>query len=344
MKIKYPLIILLLFSFLSFDIQAYMLLFHKGKDSQINSITYRYIIIYDKENSKVGLIPQIAFKGKPQDFCILVLTPTTPDISELDQDIFYDAEVLTNPVWRERGINCGSSGDFFGIDKEYEERPESIRNIMQESPMKISNITTYANTDSNNLIKWLDAEGFLYSENDKKAIDYYNALNWAFTIIEPDFLSYGGDDNIHKINPALFKFRYEADSLVYPMRLTVSGGVNLEMYILSNHKMTLENHEEYIEYANEFDKKELDRIEKLYPSFSILIGQQRYLTKIKPKLSIMMDEDKNIKNTKDNKDFRKVIYYGISPLMDFLPLGLVAIMFLAFRALAKRNNIRKESL
>ena len=43
----------------------------------------------------------------------------------------------------------------------------------------------------------------------------------------------------------------------------------------------------------------------------------------------------------DNEEFRKVVYYGVSPTTDFIPLGIVAIFFLAFREL---NERRKRAL
>ena len=94
-----------------------------------------------------------------------------------------------------------------------------------------------------------------------------------------------------------------------------------------------------VEYANDIDDRELDEILERYPAFGGLIGQTRYLTKLRRTFSIMeMDSDVEITAASDNEEFRKVIYYSVSPAMDFIPLGVVAVIFLAFRGFMQRKR------
>ena len=97
-----------------------------------------------------------------------------------------------------------------------------------------------------------------------------------------------------------------------------------------------------MEYANRIDNSELDDILERYPAFGGLIGQNRYLTKLRRTFSILeMDEDIDIISAPDNEDYRKVIYNGMSPATDFIPLGIVAALFLALRMLREK---RKKAL
>lgn len=93
------------------------------------------------------------------------------------------------------------------------------------------------------------------------------------------------------------------------------------------------------EYANRIDDKEMENIIERYPAFGGLIGQNRYLTKLRRTFSILeMDEDIDITPAPDNEEYRKVIYNGMSPATDFIPLGVVAAIFLALRALQERKR------
>ena len=99
-----------------------------------------------------------------------------------------------------------------------------------------------------------------------------------------------------------------------------------------------------IEYANRIDDKELKEIDDSYPVIGGLIGQNRYLTKIKRTFSIMeMDSDIEIVPAPDNKEFKGIVYYGFSSTMDMLPLGIVVLVLLLFRYFRERRNIIKCS-
>ncbi len=335
-------LLFLLFILFPINVHAYIIIFYRY-EPVIYEISHRSIIIYDRDNQKVGLIPQISFSGVPQDFCAVIPTPTPPKINTVSRDAFYDVEQLTSPIWRERGSGC-FGGDILGEDEEAV-APAGI-DIIDEQSVGGYDAVTLSATDPDALITWLEENNYKYSVQDTETIDYYIQRGWVFTVLNIDISRESAVSEYYRYNLNPVLFRYSASSLVYPIRLTsINSGdrTDIVTYILSDTRMTFPFSR--VEYANRIDEKELQNIVERYPAFGGLIGQTRYLTKLRRTFSIMeMDEDIEIVPASNDEEFREVIYYGVSPAADFIPLGIVAAIFLIFRAFSerKRNASRRR--
>jgi hypothetical protein len=308
----------------------------------IYEIKHRSIVIYDRANQKVGFIPQISFRGRPQDFCVVVPTPTPPKLNPVSGNVFYEAEQLTSPEWSGRSSGCFFSGDFA-----LEERDQgSSVSIISEKSVGVYDTVTLSASSSDNLVKWLNDNGYRYSVQDKEILDYYIQKNWFFTAMKIDSSSLSGMTDYYygyNINPVIF--RYSASAPIYPMHLAsinAEDSTDLIVYVLSDSKMTFTGAK--VEYANKIDDKELKEILNDYPAFGGLIGQNRYLTKLRRTFSIMeMESDIEITSASDNKEFKDIIYYGFSPLSDFIPLGIVVGILLFINFLLERKRKAQNS-
>ncbi len=107
-RIKH-LLLILVFLFTANIVHAHVVMFYKY-DPVIYEVSHRSIVIYDRENQKIGLIPQITFRGRPEDFSVVVPTPTAPDVNTVARDVLYEADLLTSSIRRDRGSGC-VSGD-----------------------------------------------------------------------------------------------------------------------------------------------------------------------------------------------------------------------------------------
>ena len=212
--------------------------------------------------------------------------------------------------------------------------------IISEQSVGGFDAVTLSASDPDALINWLQENDYTYSVQDKEIIDYYLQRGWVFTAMKIGALSESQMSEFYQYNINPILFTYSASSLIYPTRLmSINAGDRTDVvaYVLSDSKMTFPGAR--MEYASKIDGNELEEILERYPAFGGLIGRHRYLTKLKRTFSIMeMDMDVEIVPAPDDKEFRKVIYYGVSPATDFIPLGIVAIFFLAFRALSKRRR------
>ncbi len=347
------LLLILAFLFTANIVHAHVVMFYKY-DPVIYEVSHRSIVIYDRENQKIGLIPQITFRGRPEDFSVVVPTPTAPAVNTVARDVLYEADLLTTSIRRDRGSGCLSGdsilvGDDDGDYRYDAEVPGSAGvaegvDIIGQQSAGIFETVTLSTTDPNALINWLQDNGYSYSANDKDILDYYIQRGWVFTAMKFKASSESGIPDYYRYNVNPVLFRYSANSLIYPLRLSsINAGDRTDVvtYILSDTKMTFPGAR--VEYANGIDDKELDEILERYPALGGLIGQTRYLTKLRRTFSIMeMDTDVEITPAPDDEEFRKVIYYGVSPATDFIPLGIVAIFFLAFRALIERRRASRD--
>lgn len=321
---------------LPISIHAHVIVFYRDKPP-IHDVLHRIILIYDEDNQKVGLAPQISFSGDPRDFCVVVPTPTTPQLHTVTREVFNEAQQLTSPIWRERGTGCLSGGNIVTADQESLVSVGNIDIVSEESSGGF--VAQTLSDDANALTKWLDDNNYKYSAQDKDMIDYYAQRGWVFTVTEIDMSeSEMSKYDRYNINHVLFSF--SVNSLIYPIRLaSINAGdrTNVELYVLSDSKMTFPGAR--VEYVNRINDKELEEILDRYPDFGGLIGQLPYLTKLKRIFSIMeMDADIEIVPALDNEEFRDIVYQGVSPATDFVPLGVVAVFFLTFRALRKRKR------
>jgi hypothetical protein len=318
------------------NIHAHIVIFYRNTPL-IYEISHRSIVIYDRDNQKVGLIPQISFRGRPEDLCLVVPTPTAPRLNTVSREVFREAERLTSSVRRERGTGCLFSEDILGGAEEEAEFVESI-DIISEQSVGVFDAVTLSATDPDALINWLQENKYNYSVQDKDVIDYYIQRGWVFTVMKIPSEQGTSEYYRYNINPVLF--RYSAGSLIYPIRLaSINAGdrTDIVTYVVSDSKMTFPGAR--IEYANRIDGKELEEILERHPAFGGLLGRHRYLTKLRRTFSILeMDMDIEMVPAPDNQEFRKIIYYGVSPAADFIPLGIVAALFLAFRALSERKR------
>lgn len=326
---------ILAFFIIPVNIYACMIIFYKS-DPLIYEISHRAMIIYDSENQKVGLIPQISFKGRPQDFAVIVPTPSVPKLNSVSSTIFYDVEYLTSPIvrWREEGFGCSY---VTGTAEDSSRADYGEISIISEKTIGAFDTVTLSASDPDALTKWLRENGYRFSNNDKSVLDYYIQKGWVFTAMkfnEPALM-----DTPCNINPIIF--RYSASSLIYPIRLmsiNTEDSTSLVIYVLSNSKMTFPN--AVVEYANNIDDNELKEIEKNYPAFAGLIGQNRYLTKLKRTFSIMeMDSDIEITKSSNNKEFKGIIYYDVLPLKDTLPFAVAILIILSIRFIIVRKKI-----
>jgi hypothetical protein len=320
---------------------ACMMVFYR-QDPMIYEITQRSIIIYDSENQKVGLIPQISFKGRPQDFCVVIPTPSVPKLNTVASTIFYEIENLTLPIYRGRDSGC-----FFGErgSVDYATSSESGGvNVLGEKSVGAFDTVTLSASDSGALIKWLQDNDYKFTAQDKSIIDFYIQKGWVFTAMKLNETSQTDSYGyyMYNINPIILRFT--ANSLVYPIRLMAinsEDSTDLVVYVLSDNKMSFPNAN--VEYANNIDDNELKEIEKDYPAFAGLIGQNRYITKLKRTFSIMeMDADIEITQSADNKEFKGVTYYSVSTLKDMIPLGMVILMLLGVRYIITRRKLEIE--
>jgi len=326
---------------LPINICACIITFYQ-QEPLIYEISHRSIAIYDRESQKVGLIPQISFRGKLQDFCVVVPTPTVPKLNTVSKEVFYEAERLTASVRRERGAGCLFNEDIIGGAEEKEVSKDI--DVLSEQSVGVFDAVTLSATDPNALVNWLQENKYKFSVEDKDVIDYYIQRKWVFTVMKINALSMPSTSdyyyNVYNINPVMF--RYSANSLIYPMRLaSINAGDKTDVvtYVLSDGKMTFPGAK--IEYANNINDRELKKIIEWYPAFGGLIGQNRYLTKLRRTFTIMeMDTDVEIVPAPDNKEFEEIVFYGISPIADLIPLGIVAILFLGFRLLNERKKHR----
>ncbi|HGJ66470.1 TPA: DUF2330 domain-containing protein [bacterium] len=333
--------ILLLIFILPINILSCVVVFYRS-EPLIYEIKHRSIVIYDRANQKVGFIPQISFRGRPQDFCVVVPTPTPPKLNPVSGNVFYEAEQLTSPEWSGRSSGCFFSGDFA-----LEERDQgSSVSIISEKSVGVYDTVTLFASSSDNLVKWLNDNGYRYSVQDKEILDYYIQKNWFFTAMKIDSSSLSGMTDYYygyNINPVIF--RYSASAPIYPMHLAsinAEDSTDLIVYVLSDSKMTFTGAK--VEYANKIDDKELKEILNDYPAFGGLIGQNRYLTKLRRTFSIMeMESDIEITSASDNKEFKDIIYYGFSPLSDFIPLGIVVGILLFINFLLERKRKAQNS-
>lgn len=128
--------------------------------------------------------------------------------------------------------------------------------IIAEHRVGIYNVQVVKSRDSGDMIAWLNANEFRFTEQDKTAIESYIAKGWCFVVAKIDSAAEGGKGEIITDGlaaPLILRFPQQLP--VYPLVLTGAGNHETEilLYIAANTKMSCDDRMK-LRYAGDFSK------------------------------------------------------------------------------------------
>lgn len=292
------------------------------------------LVVMDRAQGQVRLVPNIRFSGMARDFALVVPTPSHPSLDLAASDIWSEAAQLTSNLGSRRTSEkgfCGCSGSRNVVSFGAVPDPAADDVIIHER-LRVGrfDVTILSSSDAISLVTWLRDNGFEIQAADSLRLAPYVQRNWFFSAMKLDpadpanqMPSYGWNNSI---NPVLFTYAATDFELPLPL-LAINRGyvMPLVLYVVDDHRVTFRGFT--TDYANAISPGEFEAIQRSQPALSPFLTPGRFLTRLTANISAPNQVQSSIplERAPTDDEFRRTIprYYGaLSGELFVLPIAL----------------------
>jgi Uncharacterized protein conserved in bacteria (DUF2330) len=215
-----------------------------------------------------------AFKGKVDEFGMLIPFPAIPELRKVSDNIFPHLRAAIDPpevtVYVFRGGPVGGFGGGFGNKTKSEAAPLQVAKradvvrVVKEEAVGMYEVAVLEAGSAKALNKWMDDHGYKYPKGMDKACEDYVKIGWCFVAVKTKVsgkkavdpkpgmrrvkagLPHGAtfDGNVQAMG-----FRFRSKRLVVPMRLSTfnEGDLHNIVYVLTDSPQKIRSvPEEYV--------------------------------------------------------------------------------------------------
>jgi hypothetical protein len=170
------------------------------------------VIFYDKEVET--LVISTTFRGDASNFAWVVPTPSKPEVSRSNDEIFTALAELTS----EKNI------EPYPVPMMYRTGAvaESGVEIIEQKKVEYYDITVLTADDPEALAKWLNENNYQFPEKAKYILNSYIENKWYFTAVKIDTesLSPAVETQLREGNAVPLKLVFPSKNIVYPMKIS----------------------------------------------------------------------------------------------------------------------------
>lgn len=314
------------------------------EDCWIRSAGQLNLVVMDREQGQVRIVPNLRFQGESEQFALVVPTPALPQLEVVPADIWDEAFELTAPASRRRDsdaspLSC-SNEDILASPGTLPETDDVI--IHGQQALGGFEATIISSDDPEALVDWLQENGFVIEDADAAKFEPFVQRDWFFTAMKPDTTdprnqmpAIGWDNNVDPI-----MFTYEDDGFELPVQLLSinrAASFPVVLYVVDDHRTTLAGFT--TNYANDINTREYEEISRLHPALAGFLGAGRFLTRLDKTytLSTPMDESVFLERAPSDEEFRRT--RGV--ILGSIPLELVLLSIPLIQMRARRRKGRK---
>jgi hypothetical protein len=225
------------------------------------------VIVY--REGREDLVISIGLDLQPgqdrQEMAWIIPVPSQPGVQVTGKELFVELDRITAPeiVYKTEhrdGLSWGLSAEAI---------PQAVE-VLERKQVGVYDVAVLAGQEAGALLDWLHAEGFSLPGALKAPLDAYIDEGWTFVAmrIAPD----AGQGAVQDAQPVWLSF--DADEMVYPMRLTGAQGkpLALRLYILADHRYELDGFT--VEFAG------WSQVEAHDPLMAPVLDQGFFITKL----------------------------------------------------------------
>jgi hypothetical protein len=230
------------------------------------------------------IVLQTEYKGELADFSWIIPVPspvTIDDVSEAEGEIFSWLDQWTAPVfytvtsYRSDSGGCGCGDDDMGVlapgaDSTYFGKAGA--RVLETIVTETYEVTLLDAQQAQDLIDWLDTNGYAYPDNAESVFDSYLSNGWFFIVVRINPSSLG--EQVSETLPPL-QIGFNTDQPVFPLKistLSTSQAVEVLIHFVSNHCYRTKNVlSEKVDYPDQVGESDyvadyqawiLDRVEQ----------------------------------------------------------------------------------
>jgi hypothetical protein len=172
-------------------------------------------IIFHEENTET-LILTSGFQGNAKDLVWLVPTPTKPEVTKANEQIFTNIAKLATPqrtyAYSYGGMLEASKGAVTaGVV------------VIESKQVDYYDVNVLLATSSQDLVKWFNENNYYYPEQYSYVLNYYIEKGWYFTAIKVSPESQGATEVMQALkegHPTPIKMVFLSEKIVFPLKIS----------------------------------------------------------------------------------------------------------------------------
>lgn len=297
-----------------------------GYEADIEMPGQKAIIVYDAESGREDLILSVQLLGEVPDAAWVVPVPSPPEVRTASAEWFVSLSELTQPRVE---TTFSPPGMMLGAAEGDQGRPAV--EVLSRERVGVYDVSVLSAADPTALLEWLNENDYNFPKEGQPVLDAYVEEGWYFMatrVVPGEAAQLEGD-----VQPLWLSF--EAEQPVYPMRLTslVDNYIDVLIYVLTDHRMEIENTHFDTEFAGELT---LDPVESEEAELQdLLTGRSYYVTKLRSPYFAAWDlnQDLYLVRAPTDEPYRMVVYERRSnplaccscclPMLGLIGLGMV---------------------
>lgn len=309
--------------------------------------TERALIAWD--GTRQDMVMSFQVNGSSESAAWVMPVPSAADVSLVDSELFADLDRITAPRVEFRDdwwptfswLSTGYSDSDGGVGAA---APSGV-NVLNRQRIGPFDVTRLAANDANALAKWLADNGFPSPDGLEQNLSAYVKQRWELVAIKlvPDVTTGALTGDLQPL-----RLSFDADSVVYPMRLSRSATVpqTIDLYVLAAHRMDPEatpapGVRPVLEYAGRIDSNAATG------ALDPFLDRGSYLTRWSEFIAQpeTIDGDYVFTQAEADTDFQKVVYVtrhrgDLTGLLTLVVLGVfaIAVTLLLVRGATKRTR------
>jgi len=172
-------------------------------------------IIFHEGNVET-LILASNFRGNAKELAWIVPTPTRPEVTKANEQIFVNIQELTTPQYN---YGYGLRAMSMGI-----EGTKDLGVVVIESKqVDYYDVNVLLATSSADLVEWFNENNYTYPEEYAYVLNYYIQKGWYFTAIKVSPEAQGATDVIQDLkegHPTPIKMVFLSEKIVFPLKIS----------------------------------------------------------------------------------------------------------------------------
>ncbi len=282
------------------------------------------LVVMDRDDEQVTMIPNITFQGDAADFALVVPTPTVPAFESVSREIWNELAIMTStiPTRRNGSSGCGTS-ELVAVAGAPE---RDDVNVISEETVGAFQVTVISSSSATGLVQWLTDGGIPVAAGDAAIFAPFIDDDWVFTVMRIDPDAVGGavpaEGWNHSVDPVAFTYDAAEFDLALPIT-SINRGDSLPMrfYVFDQQRTQLGGFDTM--YANRLSRQENQALRDLYPNLVDYLSSGRTLTRLDRRFGRQDDMSQvlRLERSADQRDVIPGANFGLS--LPLLVLGLL---------------------
>ena len=195
-------------------------------------------IFYEADTQTETLVVSMTYQGTAKDFAWIIPTPGQPEVERGSRTLFTEISDL---------IYGDSDYGYYGYPTSgalEETAVDSGVTVVEEKQVDYYDVTVLEATSGQDLLTWLNDNGYSYPEEKQYILNDYVSAGWYFTAmkINAESVDKTVAEALHTGQAVPVQLTFTAANLVYPLRISAvtedtTTYQTIDLYIFDDHKV-----------------------------------------------------------------------------------------------------------